>query len=162
MVENEPSSGPPAPSDTDAASSDPGAPAGPGFDAASAAGAPDGAVTDGAAAEEYSDEDSDDDLYQPGSPRTALPRPIEAWRRRTALGAVLTGFALGLQEALELKRQDVPIVVQTSGTPPKDLPVEADLGDLMPSRSVVHVRPWLLGAERSAPADNGHPSEDST
>jgi hypothetical protein len=77
-------------------------------------------------------------------PRTALPPRLEAWRKRSATGALLTGIALGLQEALETKREDAPIVVQTSGDPPGELPVEADLAGLRPEDKVVNVRPWLL------------------
>ena len=69
---------------------------------------------------------------------------VEAWRRRSVTGALLTGFALGLQEALETKREEAPIVVQTSGDPPDDLPVEADLTGLRPDDKVVTIRPWLL------------------
>jgi hypothetical protein len=35
-------------------------------------------------------------------------------------------------------------VVQTSGDPPGDLPVEADLSGLRPDEKVVSIRPWLL------------------
>jgi hypothetical protein len=93
---------------------------------------------------------------------TALPPKVEAWRKRSAAGAILTGFALGLQEALETKRQDPSIVIQTSGDPPKDLPVEADFEYGRPRQSVVSIRPWLLqgaGGERD-PEDAGSPPDD--
>ena len=82
---------------------------------------------------------------------TALPPRIEAWRKRSATGAILTGLALGLQEALEKEREDPGIVMQTSGEPPKDLPVEADFEYRRPRHSVVNIRPWLI--ERSDRAD---------
>ncbi len=75
---------------------------------------------------------------------TALPPKIEAWRKRSAAGAILTGFALGLQEALETKRQEPAIVMQTSGDPPRDLPIEADFEYGRPRQTVVSIRPWLL------------------
>jgi len=94
--------------------------------------------------------------------RTALPPKIESWRKRSATGAILTGFALGLQEALETKRQDPAIVVQTSGDPPRDLPIEADFEYGRPRQTVVNIRPWLLddasGAGDSGPADPAHRS----
>jgi hypothetical protein len=93
---------------------------------------------------------------------TALPPKVEAWRKRSAAGAILTGFALGLQEALETKRQDPSIVIQTSGDPPKDLPVEADFEYGRPRQSVVSIRPWLLegtGGEQ-APEPAGSPPDD--
>jgi len=75
---------------------------------------------------------------------TALPPKVERWRRRTATGAILTGFAFGLREALEPERNDPPIIVQVSGEPVGELPVEAHLDDGQPSESVVMIRPWLL------------------
>ena len=82
---------------------------------------------------------------------SALPAKIETWRRRSALGAILTGFALGLKEALEPKRDEPQIVAQVSGDPVDDLPVQAHLDDMRPRDSVVTIRPWLL-ADRPAPA----------
>ena len=92
-------------------------------------------------------------------PHTALPAKVEAWRKRSAAGAILTGFALGLQEALEVHRDEPSIVVQTSGDPPDDLPVEADFEYGRPRQSVVSIRPWLLGSQASQPAD---PSTDAS
>jgi hypothetical protein len=93
---------------------------------------------------------------------TALPPKIEAWRKRSAAGAILTGFALGLQEALETKRQDPSIVIQTSGDPPKDLPVEADFEYGRPRQSVVSIRPWLLEGTPGEPQAEaaGSPPDD--
>ena len=36
---------------------------------------------------------------------TALPPKVESWRRRSVSGAILTGFAFGLREALEPERR---------------------------------------------------------
>ncbi len=91
----------------------------------------------------------------PDGPHTALPPKIEAWRRRSAAGAILTGFALGLQEALDTRKEEPSIVMETSGDPPKDLPVEADFEYGRPRQSVVQIRPWLLpeGQTEDQPAD---------
>ncbi|MDP9074669.1 MAG: hypothetical protein M3N98_10935, partial [Actinomycetota bacterium] len=75
---------------------------------------------------------------------TALPPRAETWRRRSATGAILTGIALGLREALEPRRNEPAIVIQVSGDPLEDLPVEAHLDDVRPANSVVHIRPWLF------------------
>lgn len=75
---------------------------------------------------------------------TALPPRVEAWRRRSVTGAILTGFALGLKEALEPRREEPSIVMETSGDPPRDLPVEAEVDQIRPSDNVVTIRPWLL------------------
>jgi hypothetical protein len=77
--------------------------------------------------------------------RTALPPRVESWRRRSLTGAVLTGFAFGLKEALEPQRDEPAIIVQVSGEPVQDLPVEAHLDELQPADSIVTIRPWLLG-----------------
>jgi hypothetical protein len=76
--------------------------------------------------------------------RTALPPKVEAWRQRSAAGAILTGFALGLQEALEPKRNEPSIMIETSGDPPRDLPVDAAFEFRRPRQTVVNIRPWLL------------------
>lgn len=80
----------------------------------------------------------------PDGGHTALPPKLEAWRRRSAAGAILTGFAMGLQEALEKRKEEPSIVMETSGEPPKDLPVEAEFEYGRPRQSVVQIRPWLL------------------
>jgi hypothetical protein len=99
----------------------------------------------------------DDDGGDDKGPHTALPPRVESWRRRSVAGAVLSGFAFGLKEALEPERQEAPIIVQVSGDPVDDLPVEAHLDDLQPSESVVTVRPWLLKeiAAEGGPAEGG-------
>ena len=88
-------------------------------------------------------------------PSSALPPKLEAWRRRSATGAILTGLALGFQQALEAPREQPTITIETSGTPPRDLPVDADVGVLGPRHSVVSIRPWLLDS-----ADKTRNAED--
>lgn len=108
------------------------------------------------------------------APHTALPSKVEAWRRRSATGAILTGFAFGLQEVFEPTKRDPSIVMETSGDPPRDLPVEADLESGRPRHSVVNIRPWLLpgdqqespetdaagGAEKGDGSDEAAPHEE--
>jgi hypothetical protein len=105
------------------------------------------------------DEHGAEDHEEEEEPHTALPPKVEAWRRRSATGAILTGFALGLQEALETKRDEPSIVVQTSGDPPQDLPVEADFEYGRPRQSVVNIRPWLL-PEETPPDSEDNESEE--
>jgi hypothetical protein len=90
--------------------------------------------------------DADRDAADAGEPgqQTALPPKVEAWRRRSATGAVLTGFALGLQQALGKEQEQPAIIMQTSGDPPTDLPVDAEVEQGRPRQSVVNIRPWLL------------------
>ena len=89
-----------------------------------------------------------DEMLENEAPRyTGLPDRVEKWRRNSATGAVLTAFAFGLQQAFEPERKEPAIVMQTSGDPPKDLPVEAHLEQLGPRQTSVTVRRWLLGGE---------------
>lgn len=84
---------------------------------------------------------------------TALPPRVESWRRRSAAGAILTGFALGLKEALETRKEEPSIVMETSGEPPTDLPVEAEVDQIRPADNVVTIRPWLMpGPDEEPPA----------
>jgi hypothetical protein len=112
---------------------------------------------DSAAYGDYGDGDGYDDT---GGPLPATR--IEGWRRRSATGAILTGIALGLQEVFEPKRDQPSIVVQTSGDPPSDLPVEADFEFRRPRQSVVNIRPWLLqGDSADAPTDEEPPDKET-
>jgi hypothetical protein len=90
-------------------------------------------------------------------PHTALPAKVEAWRRRSATGAILTGFAFGLQQVFEPKQDDPSIIMETSGEPPKDLPVEADFEYGRPRSSVVNIRPWLLPGEEQVAESEEQP-----
>ena len=87
------------------------------------------------------------DVDEDEAQRTALPAKMEAWRRRSATGAILTGFAFGLKEVFEPEREEPAIVQQVPGEPPGDLPVEAQLDQTRPDESVVTIRPWLLSSD---------------
>ena len=103
-----------------------------------------------------------DEMLENEAPRyTGLPDKVEKWRRNSATGAVLTAFAFGLQQAFEPERKEPAIIMQTTGDPPKDLPVEAHLEQLGPRQTSVTVRRWLLGGEgQSAPASAETSEED--
>ena len=91
-----------------------------------------------------------------GDPRqTALPGRVERWRRRSATGAIMSGFAFGLKEVFEPDRKEPSIVQETSGDPPEDLPVDAEFDPLVARRSVVRIRPWLLPAHDDSDAREG-------
>ncbi len=94
---------------------------------------------------------------RPGEDEGTAGSRREAWRKRSATGAILTGFAFGLREVLEPDRNEPAIVLETSGIPPKDLPVEADLDEVPPKQSVVRIRPWLLSRGGAAPVDDETP-----
>jgi hypothetical protein len=82
-------------------------------------------------------------------------RPREGWRKRTATGAILSGLALAFQQVFEDHHQDVSVIMETSGVPPTDLPVEAEFDHMAPRRSVVKIRPWLLGDPEAGDAEAG-------
>jgi hypothetical protein len=117
----------------------------------------DGGDDDGLDVEPGDALDIDDDLADDHS-SSALPPKVEAWRKRSATGAMLTGFALGLQQVFEKKKEEPAIVMQTSGDPPTDLPVEADVEHGRPRQSVVSIRPWLL-PDRDGRAGEGEATE---
>lgn len=95
--------------------------------------------------------DDTDEVGVEPSGNTALPPRMEAWRRRSAAGAILTGFALGLKEALDPQKQEPSIVMEASGDPPTDLPVEAEVDQIRPADNVVTIRPWLLPPDQEPP-----------
>ena len=89
---------------------------------------------------------------------TALPARVEAWRRRTATGALLTGIARGLGQVFEPEREEPAIVAPAPGEPPgPPRPVEAVLDPDDPSASSLVVRRWLM--EGAEPPDRPRPSE---
>ena len=101
------------------------------------------------------------DADDPG-PSTGLPPRLERWRRRSATGAIMTGFAFGLQQVFEPEHKGPSIVQESSGDPPEDLAVDADVDPLAARRTVVRIRPWLFertgGTEEPAgPADPPDP-----
>jgi hypothetical protein len=107
--------------------------------------------------DEFGPEDFDDDAPDDGE-HTALPSKVEAWRKRSATGAILTGFALGLQQVFEKEKEQPAIIMTTSGNPPRDLPVEAEFEHGRPRQSVVNIRPWLLGEQAGTSAARAEPA----
>ena len=67
-------------------------------------------------------------------PHRPAPK-VDAWRRRSATGAVLTGFALGLQQALGKEQEQPAIVMQTSGDPPRTCPSKPRCSRAAPARA---------------------------
>jgi 4'-phosphopantetheinyl transferase len=78
-------------------------------------------------------------------PRVGDPgsRPIDKFRG-TAVGGVLAAGMLGLRDALEPRKdEEIAIVRDDAGGPPRNDPIELHLDPDHPEESVVHVRPWL-------------------
>lgn len=74
------------------------------------------------------------------------PRRFEQWMRRSTAGVLMTGIAVGLQEALELPRQNPPFVMKAPGEPDRpDGAIDIEFDPDHPERTVARIRPWLLG-----------------
>jgi hypothetical protein len=114
----------------------------------------DEASTDGDLGDDATAQDVDDD-----HDHSALPPRLESWRKRSATGAILTGLARGLQQVFEKEQEQPAIIMTTSGDPPKDLPVEAEVEQGRPRHSVVNIRPWLLNRPE-ADSDEATPDPD--
>lgn len=69
-----------------------------------------------------------------------LPSRVVRWSRSTVMGMVVTGFALGIQEVLEPKRDELIVVEVDADGEPQDLPVRLFLAPDDPSGSLCIVR----------------------
>ncbi len=78
-----------------------------------------------------------EDLGADGEP---LPSKVSRWSRSTAMGMVLTGFALGIKEVLDPDHER-PIVIEVDDAgEPHHLPVELFLDPDSPAGSLCFVR----------------------
>ncbi|HEV2368952.1 MAG TPA: hypothetical protein VGR90_03705 [Acidimicrobiales bacterium] len=107
---------------------------------------------DDAAPDGASPDDPDDlyegDLGDPDARRTALPEKVEAWRRRTVTGAMLTGIARGLGQVFDPEKDKPAIVAEMPGAPPPPPgPVEAVIDPDDPAASLLVVKSWMLERE---------------
>ena len=78
------------------------------------------------------------------------PTRFERIRSGTAAGVIMTGIALGFQEALTVRRNEPAIVHEAPGEPPgppRAVELHVDPDD--PSGSIAVVRPWLVGGDRT-------------
>ncbi|HWF22005.1 MAG TPA: hypothetical protein VG226_07660 [Acidimicrobiales bacterium] len=78
------------------------------------------------------------------------PLRFDRWRRRSAAGAMMTGIAFGMQEALDRKRKEPPIVQQVDGDPGPQGPIELQFDPDHPEKTVAVIRPWLMNDGSSA------------
>lgn len=77
---------------------------------------------------------------EPEASELPLPSRLSTWSRTTAMGMVLSGYALGLQEVLDPKsRRPIVVEVDADGQP-HDLPIELILDPDDPSGSLCIVR----------------------
>lgn len=73
-------------------------------------------------------------------PADALPSRVVKWSRSSAMGAVMTGLALGLKEVLEPKRDTAIVIEVDADGEPHDLPIRLMLDPDDPSGSLCIVR----------------------
>ena len=75
------------------------------------------------------------------------PLRFNNWMKRSATGAVMTGIAVGLQQALQLPRQEPAFVIEASGEPhDPNHPIDLHFDPDNPAETVAIIR-------RPAPAE---------
>ena len=73
--------------------------------------------------------------------------------RRSSAGVIMTGIALGLQDALALPKKEPAFVIKATGEPDGDPgPIDLQFDPDDPSNTVAVIRPWLAdGPKREHP-----------
>jgi len=114
--------------------SGPDAPTGDGVGADDAARVPDAPdVDDGYAGDAYAAAPDEDVLHD--------PLRFHQWMKRSATGAVMTGVALGLQQALERRREIPAFVMEAPGEPDDpDAPIHLHFDPDDPTKTVAVIR----------------------
>ncbi|HEX3459733.1 MAG TPA: hypothetical protein VHT49_02410 [Acidimicrobiales bacterium] len=72
--------------------------------------------------------------------------------RRSSAGVIMTGIALGLQDAFELPRKEPAFVIKAAGEPdgePGPIDLQFDPDD--PANTVAVIRPWLADGQKKDP-----------
>jgi hypothetical protein len=94
---------------------------------------------------------SEDGGTDEGGPPAEAPTRFEKVRRSSA-GVMMTGIALGLQDALELPRKEPAFVIKAAGEPngePGPIDLQFDPDD--PANTVAVIRPWLADGKKKGP-----------
>jgi hypothetical protein len=72
--------------------------------------------------------------------------------RRSGAGVIMTGIALGLQDALELPKKEPAFVIKATGEPDGDPgPIDLQFDPDDPSNTVAVIRPWLADGKKDRP-----------
>ncbi len=80
------------------------------------------------------------DAWEPVLATPPLPSRLVSWRRTSLVGAVMTGWALGLREVLDPKRDEQIVIEVDADGEPHDLPIRLLLDPDDPSGSLCIVR----------------------
>ena len=84
------------------------------------------------------------------------PLRFHHWMKRSAAGAVLSGIALGLQQALEPKRELPAFVMEAPGEPDDpDAPIHLHFDPDDPTKTVAVIRPTAPSSDGPTSADPG-------
>jgi hypothetical protein len=106
--------------------------------------------------------DTDDDEPEDHLDEQFPPRRFDAWRRRSAIGGVVTGVALGLKEIFQPTNNEPVITAVAPGDPPdadQRLRVILDPDD--PSKSVALLPPITPAGHEAAMDDPPLPTENT-
>jgi hypothetical protein len=80
------------------------------------------------------------------------PLRFNNWMKRSAAGAVMTGIAVGLQEALEPRRKEVPFVIEADGQPDDpDAPILLKFDPDSPADTVAIIRRPVTSDRQTTP-----------
>ncbi len=70
----------------------------------------------------------------------AMPSKVVSWSRRSTVGLLATGLALGLQEVFDPPREEQIVIEVDAGGEPHDLPIQLFLDPDDPSGSICILR----------------------
>lgn len=91
------------------------------------------------------------------------PLRFNRWMKRSATGAVMTGIAVGLQQALELPKQEPAFVITASGEPDDpDKPIDLRFDPDSPADTVAVIRRPPVADPPDADAAAADPPEPAT
>lgn len=99
------------------------------------------------------EQDEPDGQDEDGSEEGKDPLRFNNWIKRSATGAVMTGIALGLQEALQPRKPEVPFVIEARGEPDDlDGPIDLRFDPDSPADTVAIIRPPVTDDGPPAPS----------
>jgi hypothetical protein len=81
------------------------------------------------------------------------PLRFNNWMKRSATGAVMTGIAIGLREALEPRRPEVAFVIEASDPDSPDGPIDLRFDPDSPQNTVAVIRRSPPDSSGETPAD---------
>ncbi len=118
-----------------------------------APGAPGAATADDATPEHVAPGDGTDEQDE-DDPGPHDPLRFNHWMKRSTAGAVLSGIALGLQQALEPKRELPAFVMEAPGEPEDpDAPITLHFDPDDPTKTVAVIRTPAAGTARTTDPD---------